>query len=75
MDIPVPDPVKDKEKEKRKKQQEASWKSWEEGPKHGGEISLTLDTLELLSPRRKKIRMKRRKGKMKTKVPLGWIGT
>lgn len=42
MDIPVPDPVKDKEKEKRKKQQEASWKSWEEGPKHGGKSALHL---------------------------------
>lgn len=35
-----------------------------------GKISLQPDSQELLSPCRRKKKMKRRKGKMKTKVPL-----
>lgn len=39
-----------------------------------GKISLQPDSQELLSPCRRKKKMKRRKGKMKTKVPTTMKG-
>lgn len=69
LDIPVPDPVKEKEKEERKKQQEASWAELGGGGQPPRKAASGLIPLSPPSLCRRKTRMARRKGTMKTKVP------